>query len=53
MTFVVQISETLQRQVEIVADNEAEAVLVARAKYRNGEIVLDAADHMETSFCVG
>ena len=53
MTYVVQISETLQRQVEVVADNEAEAILVARTMYRNGESVLDSADHVGTSFGVG
>lgn len=52
MTFVVQITETLQRHVEVVADNESEAILVARTMYRNGEIVLDSADHVETSFGV-
>ena len=52
MNFVVQISETLQLQVEVVADNEDEAIRVARTKYRNGEIVLDSSDHVETSFGV-
>ena len=52
MNFVVQISETLQRQVEVVADNEDEAIRVARTKYRDGVIVLDSSDHVETSFVV-
>ena len=52
MTFVVEISETLQRQVEIVAENEEDAICAARAMYRNGEIVLSSIDHTETSFGV-
>ena len=50
MTFIVQISEVLQRQIKVVANNESEAELVAREMYRNGEIVLDSTDHVETSF---
>lgn len=52
MIFIVEIAETLQRQVEIVAENEDEAICAAKAMYRDGEIVLNSTDHTETSFSV-
>jgi tRNA(Ile2) C34 agmatinyltransferase TiaS len=39
--FVVEITETLQRRVVIVAENANEAQQQARAKYDNADIVLD------------
>lgn len=44
MKYLVEISETLQRKVEIEADNPSDAIQVAKDKYYNSEIVLDADD---------
>lgn len=44
MKFLVEISETLQRTVEIEADNSGDAIQTAKDKYYNSEIVLDADD---------
>ena len=50
--FVVEITEVLQRRVEIDSDNAADALHIAKSMYRSGEIVLDSSDHVETSFGV-
>lgn len=44
MKYLVEISETLQRKVEIEADNPGDAIQTAKDKYYNSEIVLDADD---------
>lgn len=54
MKYLVEISETLQRKVEIEADNPSEALQKTKDKYYNSEIVLDADDCIdgETSFFI-
>ena len=44
MKYLVEISETLQRKVEVEADNPADAIQKIKDKYYNSEIVLDADD---------
>ena len=44
MKYLVEISETLQRKVEIEAENPSEAIQTAKDKYYNSEIVLNADD---------
>jgi len=46
--FTVEITETLQRQIEIEADNSVDAAIIAKQKYRNGEIVLTSEDYVDT-----
>ena len=48
--FTVEITETLQRQVEVEAEDEFEAEDIVREMYRNEEIVLDAGDYIDTEF---
>lgn len=48
MQYVVEITETLQRCVEVVADSESEAEAKVRQMYRSGEFGLDASDHVDT-----
>ena len=48
--FVVEVTETLQRQVEIEADNEQEALQKAKELYRDEEIVLDWQDFVGNDF---
>lgn len=50
--FRIAITEVLQRQVEIDAEDEVAAMHIAKEMYRKGEIVLDASDHDATSFSV-
>ena len=48
MKFQVQITETLQRLVEVDARSDRDAELFVRQQYRSGEIVLDSSDHIDT-----
>ena len=50
--FTVEITETLQRQVEVEAEDAFEAEEIVREMYRNEEIVLDAEDYIDTEFLV-
>lgn len=54
MKYLVEISETLQRKVEIEADNPGDAIKKTKDMYYDGEIVLDADDIVdgETSFFI-
>lgn len=47
-TFKIQITETLQRVVEVEANNYDEAEDKVNEDYRNGDIVLDYSDYMST-----
>ena len=49
-SFKVSVIETLERIVEVKADTEEEAIEKVEQMYKDGEIVLDASDHVETEF---
>lgn len=49
-TFKIQIVETLERTIEVQADNVDEALLKAEYDYNIAEIVLDYDDHVDTEF---
>jgi hypothetical protein len=42
----------LSRVVEVVAKDDAEAMHVVKAMYRNCELLLDASDYVLTKFSV-
>lgn len=44
MKYTIEIEEVLRRSVSVEAANEAEARKVVEGMYRDGEVVLDAAD---------
>ena len=48
--FKVQITETLQYQETIMAEDERDAIEQIKEKYRNCEIVLDETNHVSTEF---
>ena len=48
--FTVEVTETLQRQVEIEAENEQEALQKVKELYRDEEIVLGWQDFIENDF---
>lgn len=48
--FTVEVTETLQRQVEIEAESEQEALQKVKELYRNEEIVLGWQDFIENDF---
>ena len=50
--FTVEITETLQRQVEVEAKNEEEALELVQEMYSNEDIVLTAEDYVDTEITV-
>lgn len=48
--FYIEITETLSRTVAIHALTMQDALLIANAQYNEENIVLDAADWIETTF---
>ena len=50
MKYKVQITETIQRIVEVDAPSAEDACMAVRQQYRNEEIVLDDGDHKGTDF---
>ena len=50
--FRVEITEILSRIVELDADNEEDALELARRMYRNCDIILDSSDYVETEISV-
>lgn len=49
-TFDLVVTETLQREVEIEAEEESIAIEELEKKYNDGEIVLDYSDLIDTEF---
>lgn len=52
MKYKIEITETLQRQIEIEANSKEEAEKIAKQKYQNEEIVLSSDDYVNTSISV-
>ena len=50
--YLVEITETLQKQITITASSREEAEQKVKEKYRNEEIVLDENDYVDTVFTV-
>ena len=50
MKYTVEITETLQRQVEVEAPTREDAELMVKHMYRDGEIELDYNHFMDTEF---
>lgn len=48
MLVKVEIEETLRRVVEIEADSEEEALMIANEQYQEELIVLDSNDYVDT-----
>ena len=48
----IEITETLSRTIETDAESEEVAVEKVRQLYRNGDIILDASDYIETEISV-
>ena len=50
--YLVEITETLQKQITITASSREETEQKVKEKYRNEEIVLDENDYVDTVFTV-
>ena len=51
-TFQIEIVETLSNIVEVVAEDEQEALLIAQKMYRNEQVILYPDDFIDTKFAV-
>ena len=49
-TFYISVTETLNKIVEVHAEDSSEALQIAEDAYYNGEIVLDSEDFVDTDF---
>lgn len=50
--YLIEITETLQKQIEVQANSREEAEQKIREQYRNEEIVLDDTNYVDTEFTV-
>lgn len=50
MKYRIDIKEILLKTIEVEADNHFEAIEKVKKKYNNGDITLDASDHLDTDF---
>lgn len=48
MKYIIEITETLQRQIEVEAQNESEAIKLIKEKYKNEEIILSEEDFIDS-----
>lgn len=48
--YIIEITETLCKEVIVIADNENDARDRAKEAYYNGEIVLDSSDFLSVEF---
>ena len=48
MKYIIEITETLQRQIEVEAQNESEAINLIKEKYKNEEIILSEQDFIDS-----
>ena len=49
-TYKVEVTETLQRTVTVIASSEEEAIGLVKEQYRNEDIVLDYRDFVGNDF---
>ena len=47
-TFEIEITETMQRIIEVEATSVEQAISIVRQKYNNEEIVLNSCDYVST-----
>ena len=48
--YMVEITETLQRQFDVEAQSKEEAEKIANMMYRNGDVVLNVEDFVDAQF---
>ena len=52
MKVKVEITETLQKFIELEANGFEEALLIVKEKYKNSEIILDDSSYIDTEIKV-
>ena len=48
--YLIEVTETLQKTIEIIANSESEAIGLVKEKYYHEEIVLNETNYIETTF---
>ena len=48
--YLIEVTETLQKTIEIIANSESEAISLVKEKYYHEEIVLNETNYIETKF---
>lgn len=49
-TFIIEITETLQKQIQVDADSEEDAIYKIKNQYNQSIIVLDESNYIDTQF---
>ncbi len=49
-TFIIEITETLQKQIQVDADSEEDAIYKIKNQYNQTNIVLDESNYIDTQF---
>lgn len=49
-TYKIEITETLQKQIEVEASSKEEAIKKTKEQYQNQEIVLNENDYVDTEY---
>ena len=52
MKIKIEITETLQKTIEVEADTLETALIIVKEKYNNCEIILDETSYIDTEFKV-
>lgn len=52
MKIKIEITETLQKTIEVDAEDIEEALLIVKRKYRNSEVILDDTSYIDAEFNV-
>ena len=47
MKYIIEITETLQKQIEVEAQNESEAISLVKENYKHEEIILSEEDFID------
>ena len=52
MKIKIEITEILQKTIEVDTEDIEEALLIVKRKYRNSEVILDDTSYIDTKFMV-
>lgn len=52
MRYLVEITEILQKQIEVEVDNEEEAIRLVKSQYYKGNIILDETNYIDTEISI-
>lgn len=50
--YMVEVTETLQKQLTVEAESKLDAYLIAKQMYKNSEIVLYDSNHVDTKIAI-